>query len=59
MAKRRVKKTVKQPASSPQGDIIDDANAKAPQLEKRKNSLIDEEGTVSNLLFFYFFLSFF
>lgn len=51
MAKRRVKKTVKQPASLPHGDINDNTNAKALQLEKRKNSLIDQEGTIS-LMFF-------
>lgn len=42
MAKRRVKKTVKQSAASSQSNI-NDANAKEPQLEKRKDSLIDQE----------------
>ncbi|RVX21251.1 hypothetical protein CK203_001865 [Vitis vinifera] len=42
MTKRRVKKTVKQSAASSQSNI-NDANAKEPQLEKRKDSLIDQE----------------
>ncbi|KAL6338794.1 hypothetical protein AAG906_023944 [Vitis piasezkii] len=48
MAKRRVKKTVKQSAASSQSNI-NDANAKEPQLEKRKDSLIDQEGMFSYL----------
>ena len=56
MTKRRVKKTVKQSAASSQSNI-NDANAKEPQLEKRKDSLIDQEGMFSYLFVLLFFCS--
>ncbi|KAK9271915.1 hypothetical protein L1049_002281 [Liquidambar formosana] len=42
MAKRRVKKTVKQSASSP-GSNINDANAKEPHIERKEEAIRDDE----------------
>ncbi|KAK9271989.1 hypothetical protein L1049_002358 [Liquidambar formosana] len=47
MAKRKVKKTVKQSASSP-GSNINDANAKEPRIERKEDAIRDDRVECQN-----------